>query len=70
MCVDKGFEEKGAALDTGSEDCLKEINLKRKSPISIEELTKEYYFCTGLDLFIYQEPCIMCAMALSKLIPL
>ncbi|KAL4488024.1 hypothetical protein ABPG72_009362 [Tetrahymena utriculariae] len=40
------------------------INVKRKSEESIEESLSSYYYCTGLDVFIVQEPCIMCSMAL------
>ena len=56
MFVDKEHlkvSEEKETVDSESEFSLKEINSKRKSPVSIEELTKEYYFCTGLDLFIY-----------------
>ena len=44
------------------------MRLAEKFPLKLPENNpKDYYFCTGLDLYILEEPCIMCAMALSNL---
>ncbi|KAL4469548.1 hypothetical protein ABPG74_004801 [Tetrahymena malaccensis] len=58
---DKLQKEDGEEVEEEKKD---KINSKRKSEESIEESLSSYYYCTGLDVFIVQEPCIMCSMAL------
>lgn len=64
---DKDPEELKIAKD---DEESKTTSEKTKSKVDLEmyvKTSKHYYF-TDLDLVIFMEPCIMCAMALSNFV--
>jgi len=64
--VDRTLSEQKTPKEHTSLAETKDLNKKRKAEESLESTLTSYYYCTGLDLIIFEEPCIMCSMALSK----